>query len=138
GARDRAAADLGGGDPGGHLRRAAHHPRPGPVGERPGRLGGDRGADAPGLQYPGHRALARRRGQAGAGRRAGPAPEAAAGPQRRPPPPHLPLTVRWELLSPAIIVGTALVPVALERRFPYSKGEKILREGFWTDLVLYR
>jgi sterol desaturase/sphingolipid hydroxylase (fatty acid hydroxylase superfamily) len=45
--------------------------------------------------------------------------------------------VRWELLSPAIIVGTALLLVALERRFPYSQGEKILREGFWTDLVLY-
>jgi sterol desaturase/sphingolipid hydroxylase (fatty acid hydroxylase superfamily) len=45
--------------------------------------------------------------------------------------------LRWELLSPALIVGGALVLVALERRFPYRPGQRILREGFWTDLVLY-
>jgi sterol desaturase/sphingolipid hydroxylase (fatty acid hydroxylase superfamily) len=45
--------------------------------------------------------------------------------------------LRWEILSPTLIVGSALVFVALERRFPYQRGQRILREGFWTDLVLY-
>ena len=47
------------------------------------------------------------------------------------------MTLRWEILSPVLIVGSALVLVALERRFPYQRNQRILREGFWTDLLLY-
>ena len=43
----------------------------------------------------------------------------------------------WETLSPAIIVGFSVVIVALEHVFPYDRGQKLLRDGFWTDLVAY-
>lgn len=43
----------------------------------------------------------------------------------------------WELLSPIIIVASAVVIVTLERLFPYDKGQKLLRAGFWTDLIWY-
>jgi sterol desaturase/sphingolipid hydroxylase (fatty acid hydroxylase superfamily) len=43
----------------------------------------------------------------------------------------------WALLSPAIIVGSALVLVLLERRFPYDRGQSLFRDGFWTDLLPY-
>lgn len=42
-----------------------------------------------------------------------------------------------QLLSFAVIVGSALVMIALERRFPYNKGQKLLREGFWLDFFPY-
>jgi sterol desaturase/sphingolipid hydroxylase (fatty acid hydroxylase superfamily) len=45
--------------------------------------------------------------------------------------------VRWEIISPTVIVGSALLLVLLERWFPYRPGQRILRDGFWTDLVLY-
>ena len=43
----------------------------------------------------------------------------------------------WALLSPSIIVGSALVLIALERLFPYEPRQRLIREGFFTDLVGY-
>jgi len=43
----------------------------------------------------------------------------------------------WELWSPAIIVASALLLVILERRFPYDRGQPLLRKGFFTDFVWY-
>lgn len=43
----------------------------------------------------------------------------------------------WELLSPIIIVSTALAFATLERFFPYDRGQRIFREGFFTDLIGY-
>jgi sterol desaturase/sphingolipid hydroxylase (fatty acid hydroxylase superfamily) len=34
-------------------------------------------------------------------------------------------------------VAAALAFAALERAFPYDRGQGVLREGFWTDLLLY-
>jgi sterol desaturase/sphingolipid hydroxylase (fatty acid hydroxylase superfamily) len=45
--------------------------------------------------------------------------------------------VTWSVLSPAVIIGAALLFVLLERRFPYDRGQKFLREGFWMDFVSY-
>lgn len=42
----------------------------------------------------------------------------------------------WSLLSPAVIVGWALVLMGLERVFPY-RPQRLLREGFFTDLLGY-
>ncbi|HET53947.1 MAG TPA: sterol desaturase family protein [Ignavibacteria bacterium] len=42
-----------------------------------------------------------------------------------------------ELISFGLIIGSAFVIVILERIFPYSKGQKFLREGFFNDLALY-
>lgn len=36
-----------------------------------------------------------------------------------------------------VIVPWALFLIALERRFPYDKDQKLLREGFFNDFVLY-
>lgn len=44
---------------------------------------------------------------------------------------------RIELVSLGIVGGGALVIIALERRFPYVKGQRFLREGFFDDFVLY-
>ena len=43
----------------------------------------------------------------------------------------------WTVLSPCIIVGSALVLIALERRFPYDRKQRLFRRGFWTDLIGY-
>lgn len=43
----------------------------------------------------------------------------------------------WEYLSPTIIVAAALIIIALERRFPFDKGQELFRRGFWNDLALY-
>ncbi len=43
----------------------------------------------------------------------------------------------WELLSPILIVGFALVFIGLERVFPYDPRQKLFRRGFFTDLVGY-
>jgi sterol desaturase/sphingolipid hydroxylase (fatty acid hydroxylase superfamily) len=43
----------------------------------------------------------------------------------------------WQTLSPAIIVGSAFAFIGLERLFPYDRGQRIFREGFWTDLLFY-
>jgi sterol desaturase/sphingolipid hydroxylase (fatty acid hydroxylase superfamily) len=42
-----------------------------------------------------------------------------------------------ELYSTLIIVGTALFFIIVERIWPYTKGQKVLREGFFDDLALY-
>ncbi|HEX3773265.1 MAG TPA: sterol desaturase family protein [Polyangiaceae bacterium] len=41
------------------------------------------------------------------------------------------------VLSPILIVGSALLLIALERRFPYEPRQKLFREGFFTDLIGY-
>jgi len=44
---------------------------------------------------------------------------------------------QYELISYSIIIGTAILLVLLERIFPYNKGQKVLRRGFFDDLALY-
>lgn len=43
----------------------------------------------------------------------------------------------WKVLSPAIIVASAVIFFILERFFPYDQGQKILRKGIFNDFVLY-
>jgi sterol desaturase/sphingolipid hydroxylase (fatty acid hydroxylase superfamily) len=45
--------------------------------------------------------------------------------------------VSWEVLSPILIVGSALLLIALERLFPYDRRQRLLRPGFFTDLIGY-
>lgn len=40
-------------------------------------------------------------------------------------------------LSLAIVVAAALALIALERRFPYEPRQRLFRDGFWSDLLLY-
>jgi len=42
-----------------------------------------------------------------------------------------------ELVSTLIIVITAIFFIIVERIWPYTKGQKVLREGFFDDLALY-
>lgn len=42
-----------------------------------------------------------------------------------------------EVISFIIIISAAIIFVILERIFPYTKDQKVLREGFFDDLVLY-
>jgi len=42
-----------------------------------------------------------------------------------------------EITSTVIIVSAALLLIILERFFPYTKGQKIFREGFFDDFALY-
>jgi sterol desaturase/sphingolipid hydroxylase (fatty acid hydroxylase superfamily) len=42
-----------------------------------------------------------------------------------------------EILSPIIVAGIAGVIIALERLFPYDRGQHLLRSGFWNDLAMY-
>jgi sterol desaturase/sphingolipid hydroxylase (fatty acid hydroxylase superfamily) len=42
-----------------------------------------------------------------------------------------------QVISPLVICLTAVLFIALERAFPYDKGQRILRQGFWTDLIWY-
>ena len=42
-----------------------------------------------------------------------------------------------EKYSMIIIVAAAVIFIILERLFPYTKGQKVLREGFFDDLALY-
>jgi sterol desaturase/sphingolipid hydroxylase (fatty acid hydroxylase superfamily) len=42
-----------------------------------------------------------------------------------------------QVFSPIFIVASALAFIGLERIFPYNKGQKVFREGFWVDLVGY-
>lgn len=44
---------------------------------------------------------------------------------------------RYEITSYLIIISSALLFIILERIFPYNKGQKIFREGFFDDLALY-
>jgi sterol desaturase/sphingolipid hydroxylase (fatty acid hydroxylase superfamily) len=43
----------------------------------------------------------------------------------------------YEKISYTLIIGTAFLLILLERKFPYNKGQKIFREGFFNDLALY-
>lgn len=43
----------------------------------------------------------------------------------------------WEVLSPVIITITAWTFVALEHIFPYDKGQKLFRKGWFTDFFWY-
>lgn len=43
----------------------------------------------------------------------------------------------WSLLTPIIIVSGALVIITLERFWPYDRGQKFLRDGFWVDFFWY-
>jgi sterol desaturase/sphingolipid hydroxylase (fatty acid hydroxylase superfamily) len=45
--------------------------------------------------------------------------------------------MRWEYLSPILIVGSAAVLIGLERLSPYDRRQKLFREGFFTDLIGY-
>lgn len=45
--------------------------------------------------------------------------------------------VRLEILSPFVIVSAALFFLVVERFFPYNKGQKAFRAGFWVDLLGY-
>ena len=42
-----------------------------------------------------------------------------------------------QIISPLVICISAILFIALERLFPYDKGQKVLRLGFWTDLIWY-
>jgi sterol desaturase/sphingolipid hydroxylase (fatty acid hydroxylase superfamily) len=48
-----------------------------------------------------------------------------------------PAAAIWSVLSPIVIVASALGLVALERACPYRRGQPLLRRGFLTDLVGY-
>lgn len=41
------------------------------------------------------------------------------------------------IVTGSIIVIFAIALILLEKKFPYTKGQKLLREGFFNDLVLY-
>jgi len=41
------------------------------------------------------------------------------------------------LVSPIVILGCAGILALLEHRFPYDRGQRHLRDGFWSDLVGY-
>jgi sterol desaturase/sphingolipid hydroxylase (fatty acid hydroxylase superfamily) len=45
--------------------------------------------------------------------------------------------VTWTQLSACLIVLGALLLIALERLFPYDPSQRLLRKGFWTDLIGY-
>lgn len=40
-------------------------------------------------------------------------------------------------LSLLVIVSAALSIIGLERLFPFDRGQRLFRDGFWTDLVFY-
>ena len=42
-----------------------------------------------------------------------------------------------ESISTLVIVGTAFFFIIVERIWPYTEGQKVLREGFFDDLALY-
>jgi len=42
-----------------------------------------------------------------------------------------------EVISTSLIILAAIVFVILERIFPYTKGQKIFREGFFDDFAMY-
>lgn len=41
------------------------------------------------------------------------------------------------VIAPSLIVGTAVIIIALERRFPYDPRQKLLRQGLVDDLIFY-
>lgn len=46
-------------------------------------------------------------------------------------------TMTWILLTSMVIVGSAFVLIALERRIPYDSRQRLLRKGLIEDLVFY-
>lgn len=44
-------------------------------------------------------------------------------------------TLQW--VSPVIIVSAAFLFILLEKYFPYNKGRRLFRPGFWMDLIGY-
>ena len=42
-----------------------------------------------------------------------------------------------EIISTSLIILAAFIFIILERIFPYTKGKKILREGFFDDFAMY-
>ncbi len=42
-----------------------------------------------------------------------------------------------EIVSPLVICAAAVLFIGLERRWPYDRGQRIFRNGFWTDLIWY-
>ncbi len=45
--------------------------------------------------------------------------------------------MNWQVASPIIIVASAVVLIGLERLFPQDPKQRLLRDGFFTDLVGY-
>jgi sterol desaturase/sphingolipid hydroxylase (fatty acid hydroxylase superfamily) len=45
--------------------------------------------------------------------------------------------IRWELVTLPVLAAWSVFMIVLERRFPYDKGQKIFRVGFFTDFVWY-
>ena len=43
----------------------------------------------------------------------------------------------WRVLSPVAIIGAALTLIALERRWPYARGQRLLRPSIGVGLVGY-
>jgi sterol desaturase/sphingolipid hydroxylase (fatty acid hydroxylase superfamily) len=43
----------------------------------------------------------------------------------------------WKILSPVLIVTSAVVLVVLERLYPYDRRQRLLRVGFFTDFFWY-
>jgi len=46
-------------------------------------------------------------------------------------------TTTWIVLTSMVIVGSAFVLIALERRIPYDSRQRLLRKGLIEDLVFY-
>lgn len=46
-------------------------------------------------------------------------------------------TMTWILLTSMVIVGSAFVLIALERRIPYDSRQRLFRKGLIEDLVVY-
>ncbi len=42
-----------------------------------------------------------------------------------------------QIVAPIAIVSSGVVFMILERYFPYNRGQKAFREGFWVDLIFY-
>jgi len=45
--------------------------------------------------------------------------------------------ISWQTLSFAIIVVASLVFIGLERWYPYDRGQRLFRKGFFVDFVGY-
>jgi sterol desaturase/sphingolipid hydroxylase (fatty acid hydroxylase superfamily) len=43
----------------------------------------------------------------------------------------------WRTLSPVVIVASAVVFMSLEHLFPYDRGQRLFRKGWFNDFVLY-
>ncbi|MBX3009249.1 MAG: sterol desaturase family protein [Melioribacteraceae bacterium] len=43
----------------------------------------------------------------------------------------------YEIISYSVLIAAAVLLIILERIFPYNRGQKIFREGFFNDFALY-